>query len=186
MFHWEKAIYFKHKSNHQRLFGKKIYSTTKLRELNASKRNTHNLNEFINSQKGVFRIRLFTDNLKIKDLLTLNGKEVQTFCWIAEWTFNLVKPINRHLYLQIDASFYSLYPYVYCIPLLIIDNASLPLGLVMGPSEHKNLFFEFFDLLKNIDNDSQLKNIPILSDEGKAIQSFVNENQCQQFFVTDI
>ena len=161
---------------------KKVYSTTKLRELNASKRNTHNLNEFINSQKGVFRIRLFTDNLKIKDLLTLNGKEVQTFCWIAEWTFNLVKPINRHLYLQIDASFYSLYPYVYCIPLLIIDNASLPLGLVMGPSEHKNLFFEFFDLLKNIDNDSQLKNIPILSDEGKAIQSFVNENQCQQFF----
>ena len=87
---------------------------------------------------------------------------------------------KRHF--QLDASFYALYPYVYSVPLLVINNASLPLGLVIGPSEHQNLFNEFFSLLENYNFNFHIKDYPVLSDQGSAIKSFVISKKCLHFF----
>ena len=85
--------------------------------------------------------------------------------------------------MQIDASFHALRPYTYCVPLLIIHNASIPIGLSLGPSESSNLFDVFFQNLSNIDKNFKLTYFPILSDEGKAIKKFTNnEENVKHFF----
>ena len=99
-------------------------------------------------------------------MIYFNGKPVQTLCWIAEWAFDSFSFSRK--YLQLDASFYALQPYVFCVPLLIINNASLPLGIIIGPSEHQNLFSEFFDLI-NKSTILPFDCLGILSDEGKSI-----------------
>ena len=98
------------------------------------------MDDFIKFQKGIFRIRYYADNntniKELKNLIYFNGKPVQTLCWIAEWAFDSFSFSRK--YLQLDASFYALQPYVYCVPLLIINNASLPLGVL----SHQMVFFE--------------------------------------------
>ena len=106
---------------------------------------------------------------------------VQSLTWIAEWAFSCIHTVG-HKYFQVDASFYALSPYVYFIPLLIIDNASLPLGISIGPSEHQNLFLDFFEFIEKNDFSFHLNSYKILSDGGNAIRSFADTKKCQQFF----
>ena len=154
-----------------------------LRQFNIIENNITILDDFIKFQKGIFRIRYYADNntniKELKNLIYFNGKPVQTLCWIAEWAFDSFSFSRK--YLQLDASFYALQPYVYCVPLLIINNASLPLGIIIGPSEHQNLFSEFFDLI-NKSTILPFDCLGILSDEGKSIKSFVNTTKWKQYF----
>ena len=133
------------------------------------------MNDLLSSLDGLFRIRCFENFEKLpSNILYFNEKPVQSFCWIAPWTLTSILP-NGNKYYQIDASFYALYPYVYFVPLLIINNAPLPLGLVLGPSEHSYLFIEFFKYLILLENNHALipsNKYPILSGQGQAIISF--------------
>ena len=114
--------------------------------------------------EGIFQFWFFC-NINNPSLLYYDNKPVQTFCWITKLglIYDYSNDAEKH-YFQIDTSFYALTPYTYCVPLFIIDNASLPLGLVIGPSEHSNLFLEFFDLLEKYNSTFITQKFKILSD----------------------
>ena len=97
--------------------------------------------------KEFFKLDCLKKN-PVPQIIDYNGESIQSLCWISKWALFNAFP-NGKQYFQIDASFYALYPYVYCVPLMVVNNASLPLGLVLGPSEHHNLFLVFFNLLEN-------------------------------------
>ena len=90
------------------------------------------------------------------------------------WAWALECPMKWALfskpsgYFQIDASFKAIKPYVYFISLLIQNNAPIPIGISIGPSEHFYLFNLFFEFLSEIYPSIKIKDFHILSDEGKA------------------
>ena len=85
--------------------------------------------------------------------------------------------INESNFIEIDASFDALDPFVYCIPLAIIHNESFPLGVSVGPTENSMLYTQFFELIQKIDNETFkiLKEKPFLADEGAAIAKACND-----------
>ena len=84
-----------------------------------------NLDSYINSTNGFFMIGL-NNCIKFDNLLKYDNQKVQYLIWVAPW-FDAF--LNMGHYIQIDASFEALEPYVYSVPLLIIDNAPIPLGI---------------------------------------------------------
>ena len=126
-------------------------------------------------------MRLY-NSLFSSDLLKYNNLTVQCLTWIADWAI-IVLDYAKSLgstYFQIDASFMALKPYVYCVPMLIIQNAPIPLGLVLDPSESHYLFLKFFDYIeKYIDC---INSFPVLSDQGTAIISYCKSKNINQYF----
>lgn len=191
------VIYFKSrftKIHPFRMIGKDIYESTNesmirfylqrtifsksweySNELKISK--CSDLNEIISSKNGYFYI--YSLDSKINQyLLTFNNKSVQCLVWIPSYINDF---IGMGSYIQIDASFYALSPYVYSIPLLIYNNASIPLGIIMGPSENEKLYEIFYQCVENIIGP-KINNIPILSDEGTAIASFALKRHIDQYY----
>ena len=114
------------------------------------------------------------------DTLKIFDRHIHSFVYIV----NEFKAIIDHgNCIELDASFYVLNPFVFCIPLIIIGNESIPIGLSVGPSEKSNLYEQFYNFLKKIDQNSyeRLKEIPVLSDEGSALEKFCSDNNLQHF-----
>lgn len=155
-----------------------IYSQKTMELHNQISENSISFESIIENTNGYFLIGLY-DSIKSSDLLQYNNKSVQYCVWISPWSIEFLKMKG---YIQIDASFYALRPYVYFVPLLIIDNAAIPLGIVIGPSENQKLFDLFYDYLYSIDPTIDMSKFPILSDEGKAIQSFSNNHNLIHFY----
>ena len=160
----------------------KIFSPSQLRKIIDAKNNNDNLNNFLNSIGGLVQIRLYNKLFNSNKLLIYNDACIQSLSWIAPWCIDILKfAINTKCsYFQIDASFLALDPYVYCTPIIIIQNASLPLGLVLGPSEHQNLFLDFFNFLELFFANYNI--FPVLSDQGSAIITFCKIKNIKQFF----
>lgn len=135
------------------------------------------LDEILHKFNGHIKIGCFNDKYQNFPFI-YNGKSVQFILWIAPWAIGF---LNNNGYFQIDASFKALKPYVYCIPLLIQNNCSIPLGISIGPSENYLLFNLFFEYLHDIYTNFDLKKYHILSDEGLAIAKFVEINEASQF-----
>ena len=153
-----------------------VYSRKHLQKI---KYFSNELEAFINGLTGLFKIGIM-DNMNNEKLLKFGGKNVQFLVWICPWANAFLK--MHHGYFQIDASFYALKPYTYSIPLLIVDNAPIPIGIVVGPSEHQNLFNTFFEFLIEKYDLIEVINFPILSDEGKAIDAFSRNYGFPHFF----
>ena len=85
--------------------------------------------------------------------------------------------------IELDCSFMVLAPYVYCIPHAIISNESIPLGLSVGPTESHLIYEQFYEFVNFIDKSlsEKLSEIPVLSDEGSAIQKFCEKYNLQHF-----
>ena len=85
---------------------------------------------------------------------------------------------------ELDCSFFVLGPYVYCIPMGIICNESVPLGLSIGPTEHRLVYQQFYQFIHKLDPESynKLIEIPVLSDEGSALKRFCKDNNLVQKF----
>ena len=140
----------------------KIFSDSYIRRLKDKQNNIVDLYNFLLSISGFVQIRLLKEN-NLQNLLIYDDTCVQSLSWIAPWTIEVLKYVsNVNPYYEVDASFLALKPYVYFVPMLIIQNASLPLGIVLGPSEHQNLFLEFFDFLEALSFNFNF--FPVLSD----------------------
>jgi hypothetical protein len=75
-------------------------------------------------------------------------------------------------YYELDCSFTALEPYVYSIPLAVRANVGIPLGIVIAPSERRDVHSLFADLLAEKGfSRNELFEIPLLSDAGKALRS---------------
>jgi hypothetical protein len=86
------------------------------------------------------------------------------------------RPILEHVeYIQLDATFTAVRPYVLCVPLAIIANESFPLGFVMAPSERAKLDEIFADFVQNL-GIAHYREKPILSDEGSGLQKYARQH----------
>ena len=92
--------------------------------------------------------------------------------------------IQRSNCIELDTSFFAMRPYVYCVPYGIINNESIAIGLSVGPTETKQLYMQFYELIKDSDSETFdiLKTKPIISDEGVALIAFANDLSLEQFF----
>jgi hypothetical protein len=91
-------------------------------------------------------------------------------------------------YLQLDASFEALRPFIYSIPLGMLYNNALPLGLQISPTEREDHYSSFFDRLTHQiaevygpENTASITGLPILSDEGTALKAFCETCHINQF-----
>ena len=145
-----------------------------------NKLKNYNINEFEFTKKfaGDWNIHT-TDNPFLG--IRLGDKIIHSFTFVVDNFQDIISETNC---LEIDASFFVLEPFVYCVPLCIIANEAIPLGLSMGPTESKELYMQFYDHIKELSHSTYAKlvKIPILSDEGAAIKSFCNELSIDQYF----
>ena len=86
-------------------------------------------------------------------------------------------------FIELDASFEVFKPYVYCIPSIIIKNESFPFGLVIGPTESMDLYDTIYTTIKELNESlfQKLIKLPLLSDEGKALQALANKYELLHF-----
>lgn len=110
-----------------------------------------------------------------------NDYFIHSLVWIENHALDVLK---RSSFIELDCSFYVFKPYVYCIPHAIICNESLPLGLSIGPSESHLIYKQFYDGIEKVNTDAYkiIKNLPILSDEGKALKKFADMSNIIQYF----
>ena len=119
-----------------------------------------------------------TDNplqgLKIGDL------NIHSFTYLVDEFRDI---IARAQCIELDASFYVMHPLVFTMPLAIVANESIPLGLSVGPTESSMLYQQFYTFIQSVDADAcqKLKAIPVLSDEGLALKKFCEDNSITQF-----
>lgn len=108
--------------------------------------------------------------------IELEGKEkVLVSCiWIMPWIEKVLEKIH---YLEIDASFYAIEPYKYCIFHAINNNSSIPIALSFHPEEESELYNLIFEGMSNFNlNINLLFNLEVLSDMHPALKKFCNDH----------
>ena len=159
------------------------YSNSQIRRLKEYENGFITL-DLLNKYNDFFEIHLIDDiryPMKFKE----NEELVHAIHSIV-YVIKEFKQILQHgNCLELDASFFVLAPYVYCIPQIIINNESVPIGFVAGPTESKHLYLQLYKFIFSIDeHDSfeKIKNLPVLSDEGSALIALCNELGLIQYF----
>lgn len=107
--------------------------------------------------------------------IELNSKEkVLVSCiWVMPWIEKVLSQIH---YLEIDASFFAIEPYKYCIFHAITNNSSIPIALSFHPEEASELYSLIFEGMSNFSlNINLLKNLEVLSDMHPALKKFCND-----------
>jgi hypothetical protein len=108
-----------------------------------------------------------------------DGQPVRTLTWIVPFVEHI---LQRCQYIELDASFKAGFPYVYCVPQAIIDNESVPLGFVIGPTERAELYLEFYASVQASSTVYEdLLKIPVVTDEGTGVTSFCKQLGLRQF-----
>ena len=105
-----------------------------------------------------------------------HDESILSTCWVAPWA---PSAISNASYFILDASFYALRPYVYCVPHVIHCNTSIPIGISVAASETAALYEQFFNLLPG-ESREKLREKICITDEGSAVQSFLSSNGIQQ------
>lgn len=107
-------------------------------------------------------------------------KKLKYFIWIMPW---VKTTLMRPQYLQLDASFYALKPYCYCIFHSIYYNCSCPFAITIFPSEKFRLYDLFFKGINifNI-NIPNLANTPVLSDMNEALKKFCKKYLFKHYY----
>ena len=92
--------------------------------------------------------------------------------------------INQADFIELDTSFKVFTPYVFSVPTAIISNESFPLGFSIGPSESFEIYNNFYEILKDVDQETYTKfvSLAVLSDEGTALRKLCITYQIAQFF----
>ena len=99
-----------------------------------------------------------------------------SLAWVCPWSTSVIRQMS---YFILDASFYALKPYVYCVPQGVFCNTSIPLGLVVATGETTTLYELFYEAL---DDETQinLRKKICITDEGQALSSFLTERGIRQ------
>jgi hypothetical protein len=142
------------------------------------------LEMLLNSIPGIFFIEL-RDPLESSNCSLMHqDKEIVQLTYIHPLALSIV---HNTSYFQIDASFKALKPYAFSIPLAIIQNDALPLGLQMSPTEKGALYETFFKHLLTIIHERgnpefSFEFAPFLSDHGKGLMTFVESINGRHYF----
>ena len=94
------------------------------------------------------------------------------------------KIIDAFDYWELDCTFDILKPYALCMPTLVKNNLSLPIGFVIGPSESFKICDIFFECLEFSYNGitKRIQLLPILSDLGKGLRKLCYKRCMKQYF----
>ena len=135
------------------------------------------LNSITKEYNGIFHIST-TDEKNNKYCLKYNDLNVHSMVWFSDIFPSLLNDVSINC-IELDTSFDAVYPYVYSIINFIIFNESLPVGFSLGPTEKAEIYSKPYKIIQNSIAFShlfeKLKSIPILSDEGKALEAFSNQ-----------
>lgn len=125
------------------------------------------------------RIKIRVHELDVNELPFEECFSIHGFSWICPWS---IEAIQKFQYIELDATFSILKPYICIIPQIIINGISLPLGFIGGPQENSSVYAAFYnDLLEQFDDKSILLKLPILSDGGLALEKFVKDLDLEQY-----
>jgi hypothetical protein len=128
---------------------------------------------------GVFVLSVQPDSDR-PFLFHYQGSEVIQLTYIHPKAVSLFE--HAH-YLELDSSFSTLEPYVYSIPLAIINNNAMPLGIQLSPTESSAHYQTFFTHLEHAMGNPDIITHKIwLSDQGSGIIKFVADNAGTHFF----
>lgn len=106
--------------------------------------------------------------------------ELQTLSIVFPWAEQLIEKVN---YIELDASFEGLKPYVYCVSQAIFNNESVPLSITVAPSENHILYENFFTGMNAITKSIiDWSDKVILSDMGRAIKKACNSFNAKQCY----
>jgi hypothetical protein len=94
--------------------------------------------------------------------------------WLAPWAR---EAFHESTYIELDGSFYALRPFCFSIPMGIIRNKPIPLGLFIAKSEDQQLFSRFFQMMQSLGiPQEEIQKRGYLCDEGKAIKATLDLN----------
>jgi hypothetical protein len=111
-----------------------------------------------------------------------HGADVIPFSWIAPWARRLLM-MGGVQYLELDASFHAVRPYVYAIPFAVIANYGIPLGLIMTPTERQESYELFYEGARRVGVDSAVVDVlPLLSDEGLGLIAYARAHRLSHYF----
>jgi hypothetical protein len=137
-----------------------------------------NLASLIKANPGNFILRLKDGDEH--SLLTYGTSEVVQMTYIFPYARSFLEHAQ---YIEVDGSFTAMAPYVYSIPLAMINNDSFPLGFSLAPTEKEQLYSLFFsDFEQIIDQYDFFNGRFFLSNEGKALKLFVRNIEGRHFF----
>lgn len=112
-----------------------------------------------------------------------NGRPARlvSMVWLSPPALSVMREFS---YCELDATFYTLKPYVACVPQFIYMNCAFPIGLIIGTAEN----FELYDMLfegtvRMIQRTGVIVpfNFDVLSDAGAALRSFCVAHGLRQF-----
>ena len=142
------------------------------------------LSEITQKYGGHFHIYTTNDS-NSKYSIEYNNERVHSIVWISNAFKSLFESAKINC-IELDGSFDAIYPYVYCVFNIIINNESIPMGISLGPSEKFELYSNIFDVIQKTPEFSQyfhiIQSTPILSDEGAALKSLCKNYNFIHFF----
>jgi hypothetical protein len=122
----------------------------------------------------------------LQPLGTGKDKEDQLFglTWIFPWAPSILRDIRPNCMI-LDGTFESIRPYTLEILEAVIANEAIPIALSLAPTETEESYSRLYEHLADvldIDNHpgtgaALLKSIPLLSDQGKGLKSFVQKQK---------
>jgi ankyrin repeat protein len=143
---------------------------------------SQSLEALIDSLMGSVFLQTADGDSPSKYPLFCYGSEVVTLTWVAPWTQNLLQ-CGAIQYVELDASFYALRPYIFIVPLAIIANYAIPMGLIMAPTEREESYRLFDEAMTSIHlGPGLVHDWPILSDEGQALNAYCRGHEDQHYF----
>ena len=132
--------------------------------------------EIMLQHNGISKIYLHPSQdgeLKFDANNTIHG-----FAWIAPWSLEAIKNFD---YMELDCTFSIVRPYTICIPQIIVNDISLPLGYIVGPQENSVLYQTFYNELILI-NGHRILILPVLGDQGSGLIKFCNDLNLTEYF----
>jgi hypothetical protein len=144
-----------------------VYCRAQLYKIQVKIEKTTSFEEIVSNLSG--KINIFVTQNPMNLRLQFNSNSVVGFVWIPPWTLDVLK---KYHYIELDASFRALRPYVYSIPLAIHANEAFPLALVVGLSENVELYSMFFKAMEAIGvTRDMFSQKPFLSDQHMALKT---------------
>jgi hypothetical protein len=137
------------------------------------------INDFVGNLKGYCHLRVDRSVTEPQGShIWYDGADLVSLCWITGWA---MEAFDRAQFIELDCSWKAVKPYAYCIPLAIINNEALPLGLILTPTECLQTYKWFFEDLAAY-FDCELPSKPVLSDEGSALDAFCTHREWPHYF----
>jgi hypothetical protein len=106
-------------------------------------------------------------------------KQEQLFglTWIFPWAQSIIRDIFPNCII-LDGTFRSMRPYTLIVIEAAIANESIPIGLSISPTEKHDVYERLYAHLAEVLGEGGadlLKRIPVLSDQGRALKTFVRK-----------